>query len=42
LALSGDDYLTIRRSRDLADGIPFIDENWIEANFTAVDERTTE
>jgi FMN-dependent NADH-azoreductase len=28
--------------RDLADGIPFIDENWIKANFTAVDERTPE
>ena len=28
--------------RDLAEGIPFIDENWIKANFTAVDERTAE
>ncbi|WP_017220675.1 FMN-dependent NADH-azoreductase [Moritella dasanensis] len=28
--------------RDLADGIPFIDENWIKANFTAVNERTIE
>ncbi|NQZ21891.1 MAG: NAD(P)H-dependent oxidoreductase [Colwellia sp.] len=27
--------------RDLADGIPFIDENWIKANFTAVAERTS-
>ena len=27
--------------RDLANGIPFIDENWIKANFTAVDERTS-
>lgn len=26
--------------RDLADGISFIDENWITANFTALDERT--
>jgi FMN-dependent NADH-azoreductase len=26
--------------RDLADGIPLIDEDWIKANFTAVDERT--
>jgi FMN-dependent NADH-azoreductase len=26
--------------RDLAEGIPFIDENWIKANFTTVDERT--
>ncbi|NQZ59756.1 MAG: NAD(P)H-dependent oxidoreductase [Lentisphaeraceae bacterium] len=28
--------------RDLAEGIPFIDENWIKANFSAVDERTAE
>lgn len=28
--------------RDLADGIPLIDENWIKANFTAVDLRTSE
>jgi len=28
--------------RDLADGIPFIDENWIKANFTDLDERTAE
>ncbi len=28
--------------RDLAEGIPLIDENWIKANFTAVDERTCE
>lgn len=26
--------------RDLADGIPVIDENWSKANFTPVDERT--
>jgi FMN-dependent NADH-azoreductase len=26
--------------RDLADGIPFIDENWIKANFTDIDDRT--
>lgn len=26
--------------RDLADGIPLVDERWIEANFTADDERT--
>ncbi len=26
--------------RDLADGMPYINENWIEANFTADDERT--
>ncbi|MEH6453346.1 MAG: NAD(P)H-dependent oxidoreductase [Psychromonas sp.] len=28
--------------RDLADGIPLIDENWIKANFTAVDDRAAE
>ncbi len=28
--------------RDLAEGIPLINENWIKANFTAVDERTAE
>ncbi len=28
--------------RDLSDGIPFIDENWINANFTALDDRTDE
>jgi len=28
--------------RDLADGIPLIDENWIKANFTAIGERTAE
>jgi FMN-dependent NADH-azoreductase len=28
--------------RDLSDGMPLIDENWIKANFTAVDERTSE
>jgi FMN-dependent NADH-azoreductase len=27
-------------TRDLADGIPLINEQWIEANFTAVEERT--
>jgi FMN-dependent NADH-azoreductase len=26
--------------RDLADGVPVIDENWIKANFTPLDERT--
>ncbi|WP_057831727.1 FMN-dependent NADH-azoreductase [Colwellia sp. TT2012] len=26
--------------RDLAEGIPLIDENWINANFTAVEERS--
>ena len=26
--------------RDLADGLPFVDENWINANFTAQAERT--
>lgn len=29
-------------TRDLADGIPLIDETWTKANFTAVNERTTE
>jgi len=28
-------------SRDLATGLPFVDEQWIEANFTADEERTT-
>ncbi|OUR61295.1 FMN-dependent NADH-azoreductase [Colwellia sp. 39_35_sub15_T18] len=28
--------------RDLADGMPLIDENWIKANFTAANERTPE
>ena len=28
--------------RDLAEGMPLIDENWIKANFTDVDERTEE
>ncbi len=27
--------------RDLANGIPFIDEHWIKANFTAAEERTS-
>ena len=31
------DNVTIR---DLAEGMPLIDESWIKANFTAVDERT--
>jgi len=26
--------------RDLADGIPFVDDRWIDANFTAPDERS--
>ena len=26
--------------RDLADGVPFINEQWIGANFTAIDQRT--
>lgn len=29
-------------SRDLADGVSFVDDRWIEANFTAPDERTPE
>lgn len=28
--------------RDLADGVPFVDESWIEANFTAPDSRSHE
>jgi FMN-dependent NADH-azoreductase len=28
--------------RDLTDGVPFINEQWIGANFTAFDERTVE
>jgi len=27
--------------RDLAHGLPFIDENWIGANFTAPEDRTS-
>jgi len=30
------------KERDLADGIPFINEAWIEANFTDIAERTSE
>jgi len=30
------------KQRDLADGIPFINEAWIESNFTDVSERTAE
>ena len=30
------------KERDLADGIPFVNEAWIEANFTDVAERTAE
>jgi len=29
-------------SRDLADGVPLLDETWIGANFTPVDQRTAE
>jgi FMN-dependent NADH-azoreductase len=39
LSGKGESKVTLR---DLADGIPFIDENWINANFTALDERTDE
>lgn len=28
------------RTRDLADGLPFVDSSWIDANFTAPSERT--
>ena len=30
------------KERDLADGMPFVNEAWIEANFTNVAERTAE
>ncbi len=30
------------KERDLADGIPFINEAWLEANFTDIAERTAE
>ncbi|MEH6606936.1 MAG: NAD(P)H-dependent oxidoreductase [Pseudomonadales bacterium] len=33
---------SIVKERDLADGIPFINEAWVEANFTDVAERTAE
>lgn len=33
---------TAIRERDLAAGLPFVDERWIEANFTAPDERDRE
>jgi FMN-dependent NADH-azoreductase len=33
---------SIVKERDLADGIPFINEAWINANFTDVAERTAE
>jgi FMN-dependent NADH-azoreductase len=26
--------------RDLADGVPFVDEHWVQANFTAAEERS--
>ena len=29
-------------SRDLADGVPFVDQAWIEANFTPVESRSAE
>lgn len=32
----------IVKVRDLADGVPFIDEDWIVANFTDANERTSE
>jgi FMN-dependent NADH-azoreductase len=30
------------KERNVADGLPFVDETWVEANFTADDERGTE
>lgn len=49
-ALSGDLVGALRqrhddvivRQRDLADGLPFVDADWIEANFTPDEERTAE
>lgn len=42
--LNGDKNTSIKGKkitvRDLADGIPLINEQWIKANFTAVEERT--
>ena len=42
--LNGEEDASINDSqvttRDLADGIPLINEQWIAANFTAIDERT--
>jgi len=42
--LNGDKNTSIKDNkiaiRDLADGIPLINEQWIKANFTAVEERT--
>lgn len=29
-------------SRDLADGVPFVDQDWINANFTPAEDRTAE
>lgn len=44
--LTGEQHTSEKNSkvtiRDLAEGIPLIDEKWINANFTAVNERTTE
>lgn len=39
-ALDRDRRLGEVTRRDLADGMPFVDEAWIEANFTAPEERT--
>ena len=39
--LNGEKDISVKvTTRDLADGIALIDEQWIAANFTAIDERT--
>ena len=38
--LKGDNATPKSVSRDVASGLPFVSESWINANFTAVDERT--
>ncbi|MEL7128401.1 MAG: NAD(P)H-dependent oxidoreductase [Pseudomonadota bacterium] len=40
LGTGGADLKVIQR--DLLDGIPFVDENWIGANFTPIEQRTAE
>ena len=38
---TGVDSISVKK-RDLAEGMPFVDERWIAANFTADEERTPE
>jgi FMN-dependent NADH-azoreductase len=41
--LNGEEGISVKvTTRDLADGISLINEQWIAANFTAIDERTEE